>query len=710
MKNKVFAILLTLMGFVIAFDVNASNESLNPIFKSGEITDYEVKNWVTNIQTESGVEGFRLSWDLDEKESQVLANQGLNFLIKYRFESDASSNEGESYEWNYVKDIATSKSGIFVSDLKGEETFVVKLGLTDGEQEFWFKEETVTTLPSWGIFNFLTLIGSLAMFLYGMKIMSDGLQQAAGTRLRSLLTSITSNSFKGILTGLGITALVQSSSVTTVMVVSFVNAGILTLTQSAGVVMGANIGTTITAWIIDFFGFKVDIGAYTLVMLAVGLPLLFLRSTKSKGWANAIIGFSFLFMGLGFLKESVPVLGPESALVQSMISLNTIPYFSSIIFLFIGALLTIIIQSSSATMALTMTLMASGVIPFEVGAAMVLGENIGTTVTATLAASIGNVHAKRTARIHTAFNIIGVTWVLLIFPFFLKLVSFITEWMAGGNPMVNPEKYGSTGLAVLHTVFNVSNVLILVWFIPSLVKLAEKTVKPKGLKDEQFHLDLIGTKIMTTPSLYVSEVKKEIAKFGEVTSRMSKFTRELLFENNKKTQRDLLKRIKKYEEITDKVEVEIANYLNNVATGNITKELAIRFRGMNSIVSNLERIGDIFYSISLSIEKKIESKYEFTPEQYKHLDELFELIDHAFTIMYDNLKKPIAEVTLTEANKAEDAVNKKRDEIKEDYLSSLYVGGELNMQSAIIYSNIYESLERVGDHIINVSEDIMGKV
>ncbi len=313
--------------------------------------------------------------------------------------------------------------------------------------------------------------------------MSEGLQQAAGSRLRNLLGSITSNRVKGVLTGFGITSIVQSSSVTTVMTVSFVNAGLMTLVQSAGVMMGANIGTTITGWLINLFGFKISIASYALVLIGLGAPFLFMGKKKMKAWASAIIGFSLLFLGLEFLKDAVPPMGEDSALVQFFVNYKDIPFISTIIFVLFGTLITLIIQSSSAAMALTMTLVAGGIIPFDVAAAMILGENIGTTVTAELASSVGNVHAKRSARIHSMFNIIGVCWAILVFPFFLQGIAWGMNYFGAGDPFTDTEVSANTGLAIFHTAFNTINVLILIWFVPQLVRLAERTGK---------HLDKIS--------------------------------------------------------------------------------------------------------------------------------------------------------------------------------------------------------------------------
>lgn len=563
---------------------------------------------------------------------------------------------------------------------------------------------------SWGLFEFFMLLGSLALLLYGMQRMSDGLQQAAGKKLRHLMGSMTSNPIKGMFAGLGITTLIQSSSVTTVMAVSFVNAGILSLQQAASIMLGANIGTTLTAWIVDTFGFKVSIAPYTLIFIALGFPLLFARSSKVKGWGNAILGFSFLFMGLAFLGNVLPTPGPDSAFVQFFLRLSDIPVLGLLVSVALGALLTIVIQSSSATMALTMALAVSGVIPFTVAAAMVLGENIGTTITAEFAASVGNVNAKRTARFHLVFNCLGVLWAIIFFPVLLKAVAFITVSITGGNPLIDGGPSSSTGLAVLHTLFNVTNVLIFIGFIPHLIKIVERTVPvPKG-DGEQYHLEHISTQRELAPELSILEVKKELAKFGRVTARMSGFAHELMVTDSNKTKRELLERIEKYEEITDRVEVEIANFLNRVSSQNASRELAIRFHGMNRVASNLERIGDLFYQISKLLEKKDEQDIEFSPQQQERLIEMFNLIDEAFIVMQENQVKHFDDVTMDKAQELEDRINAKRDEIRREYYENVQENRSARLEGDLLYNNIYHSLERIGDHIINVTEGVLGKV
>lgn len=652
-------------------------------------------------------EAVEFSWALShDKLTEILSlYPNAHYVIKYNTKIGEEQNESMSDRspWIVLDSISINKVKQKEEELIGGESYVYYVGINLGNKIIWSKKGKFTTERSWGIFRLLILIGALGMFIFGMKIMSEGLQKASGSRLRNMLGSITSNRIKGVLTGFGITSIVQSSSVTTVMTVSFVNAGLLTLRQSAGVMMGANIGTTITAWLILLFGFKVSLDDYALVFIAFGAPLLFFSKGKSKAWASVIIGFSLLFMGLGFLKDAVPTLGPESPIVQFFVDFKSV-WYGPVMFVALGALVTIIIQSSSAAMALTMTMVAGGVIPFEVAAAMILGENIGTTITAELASLVGNVHAKRSARIHSLFNIIGVTWAILIFPYILHAIGFFIE----GNPYKDGEA-ANLALAIFHSAFNALNVIVLLPFVPWLVRMAENTVKSKGGADEEFHLDYIGSGMMGTPDLSIFEAKKEVAKFGELTSRMSGFTQDLLTQQNKKIKTKLHEKIAKYEEITDRVEIEVATYLAKVSEGEMSEETAEDVRSMNSIVNDLERIGDIYYQMSKAIERKDELKIWFIPEQRDSLLEMFELVDKAFSIMVDNLNADWKGVAIGPANEAEYAINKKRDEMRAEHLENMG-NSEFNMESGMIFNNLFSSCEKVGDHIINVTEAIKGKI
>ncbi|MBI1305183.1 MAG: Na/Pi cotransporter family protein [Bacteroidetes bacterium] len=564
----------------------------------------------------------------------------------------------------------------------------------------WSKAGKLETDRPWGLYKFLVLIGSLGLFIFGMKLMSDGLQQSAGTRLRQLLSTMTYNRYIGVLSGFLITALVQSSSATTVMTVSFVNAGLLTLIESAGVMMGANIGTTITGWLVSIFGFKVSVSDYALLILAIGAPMLFIRRSSAKGWANAIIGFAILFMGLGLMKDSVPDLEHNSKIIALFTQFKGNPFLGRVMFVILGTLVTVVLQSSSATMALTLTLVSKGIIPFDVAAAMILGENIGTTITAEIASLIGNVHAKRSARIHSMFNIIGVSWMIFLMPLFLKAIVSVLE-------LDLSDAEGSTiGLAAFHTVFNATNVLLTIGFVPWLVKLATITVPSKGEEDEVFKLEYISRGITHTPELSILEAKKEVHKFGTLTLRMSHMVKELLNSTNPKDQKRLIKKLVKYEEITDKMEAEIASYLSKISADDLSQRTSEDLRAMLSIINDLERIGDIYYEMTRTIERKIDHKIWFHQKQRDSLNKLFIVVDESIQIMLNNLQADIDDLDKNKAINKEGEINKLRDKIRRSHLKSMETK-EYNIQAGMIYSNLFASLERVGDHVINVTEALL---
>ena len=672
-----------------------------------------------NIIAKAKEEGFNLSWGINYDVYDALSNK--NLVIKYNTKIGSKRNKKgfEGNEWKYSEPFSISKTNFEIKDLQGGEKYEAYLGVITNSNiskldpkdydVIWSKKVKVKTLRGWGIMKFLILIGSLGLFIFGMKIMSDGLQRTAGEKLRKMLGSITSNRFKGVFTGFMSTSIVQSSSVTTVMTVSLVNAGLINLRQSAGVMMGANIGTTITAWLVLLLGFKVSISSYALVLIALGAPLLFMTFRRSKDLANAIIGFAILFIGLQFLKDAVPNLDKDSALVQFFVNYKDIPFISNLMFVGLGALVTIVIQSSSAAMALTLTMVSKGIIPFEVACAMVLGENIGTTITAEIASSIGNVHAKRSARIHSLFNIVGVTWMLIVIPLFLDLIGFFIGQSHG--LAFDPENTGmaNEGIALFHTLFNSANVLLLIGFVPFLVRFAEKTVSSKGEADEEFKLDYISAAGIALPEVAILEAKKEVAKFGHVTTRMNEFIRILLNDQDKKKRNKMFSKLKKYEEITDRVEIEVANYLDKLSIQVISQEASSQIRSMLSITNDLERIGDIYYQMSKTIERKDENKIYFLPEQRENLNNMLDVLDKAFAEMNTNLSSEYGHISIENAKKYEREINQIRNDLRKSYLEQAEKG-EYKFQPGIMYNDLFSSCEKVGDHIINVSEAVAGEI
>jgi len=568
-----------------------------------------------------------------------------------------------------------------------------------------------------GFWDVLQILGALAFFVYGMKMMSDGIQRAAGAQLRNILRNMTKNRFLGVGTGFLTTALVQSSSATTVMTVSFVNAGLLTLVESAGIMMGANIGTTVTGWIVSLLGFKLKLSAFSIPLFAFGVPMLFSNKGKLKYWGEFLIGFAILFLGLTYLKGAVPDLKGNTDALAWIQGVADYGFISRVLFVIIGALVTVVVQSSSAAMAITLTLVYTGWLPLEVAAAMVLGENIGTTITAEIASVVGNTNAKRSARIHSLFNIIGVTWMIILLPFiltflsgFVESFSHIFEGAVKTKAAGNEEQIMNTyRLAAFHTTFNIMNVLLMLPFVNWLVKMAIKTVPEKKGADDEHRLKFISAGLRT-PELATVELQKETAHFGEVTSEMSGFATELINSTDAKRQAKLYKKMYKYEEITDRMEIEITEYITKLSNSEITPRTSIKLRSILNICNDLERIGDIYYQISKTIETKNENKQYFTPEQRNNLNEMSVLIDKAFAIMNKNLASDhYDEVNKDAAMEIERDINKYRNNLRKNNLSSLGNDG-YDVQSAMIYNNIFSSLEKVGDHIINVTEAVVGEV
>tara|TARA_Y100000589_G_scaffold288141_1_gene289354 strand:- start:978 stop:3161 length:2184 start_codon:yes stop_codon:yes gene_type:complete len=702
--------------------IDSTNQNENSITNNQIIEDESEelkidKSSFKNLSASSKEEGFKLSWSIDYKLFNALSDKKL--IIKYNTKIGSKRNKKgyEGSEWKFSKPFDATETNFEFKGLQGNEKYEAYLGIinkgedpkADSTEIIWSDKLKVKTKRGWGIMKLLILIGSLGLFIFGMKIMSDGMQRTAGEKLRKMLGSITSNRFKGVLTGFSSTAIVQSSSVTTVMTVSLVNAGLINLRQSAGVMMGANIGTTITAWLVLLLGFKVSISSYALVLIALGAPLLFMSFRRSKDLANAIIGFAILFIGLQFLKDAVPSLDKDSALVQFFVNYKDIPFFSNLMFVGLGALVTIVIQSSSAAMALTLTMVSKGIIPFEVACAMVLGENIGTTITAELASLIGNVHAKRSARIHSLFNIVGVTWMLIVIPLFLDLIGWIVGQSHG--VVFNPEdtSLANEGIALFHTLFNAANVLLLIGFVPYLVSVAERTVNSKGDADEEFKLDYITAGGVALPEVAILEAKKEVAKFGQVTTRMNDFIKTLINDQDKKTRNKMFNKIKKYEEITDRVEIEVASFLDKLSSQEISPETSSQIRSMLSITNDLERIGDIYYQMSKTIERKDDNKVYFLPEQRENINNMLDKIEKAFSIMNENLNSEYGHIVIDDAQKAELEINQLRNNLRKSYLEQAEKG-EFKFQTGIMYNDLFSSCEKVGDHIINVSEAVVGDI
>ena len=557
----------------------------------------------------------------------------------------------------------------------------------------------------YSFFDLLRLIGSLALFLYGMKIMSEGLQKFAGDSLRKILTAMTTNRVTGVLTGVLITALIQSSSATTVMVVSFVNAGLLTLTQSIGVIMGANIGTTVTAWIISALGFKVDISAFALPLLAFAIPLFFSGKSSRKSVGEFIFGFSFLFMGLANLKNNAPDLSANPDMLAFVQNYTDMGFFSILLFLFIGAILTMIVQASAATMAITLIMCANGWIDYHLGVALVLGENIGTTITANLAALTGNTQARRAALAHLMFNLFGVAWVLIVFYPFTGAVSwFVTHVMKVTDPAVAV----SFKLAAFHTAFNISNTFIMIWFVNVIEKTVCGIIRTKQ-EDEEYRLSYITGGMLSTAELSILQAQKEITLFAERTTKMFGMVKELLYEKDENNFLKTYSRVEKYENISDRMEIEIANYLTQVAEGRLSSEGKEEIRVLLRAVSEIESIADSCNNLARSIKRRNEFKSVFTEEQNNHIDQMFKLVSSALDRMNAIMhKSELNSKDINESYNIENEINNYRNQLKahniEDINNKLY-----QYQDGVYYMDMVSESEKLGDYVINVVQALIEK-
>ena len=552
----------------------------------------------------------------------------------------------------------------------------------------------------YSFYDFLKLIGSLGLFLYGMKIMSEGLQKVAGDRLRSILTAMTTNRVTGVLTGVLITALIQSSSATTVMVVSFVNAGLLTLAESISVIMGANIGTTVTAWIISIFGFKVDMAAFALPLLAIALPLIFSGKSNRKSIGEFIFGFSFLFMGLSYLKANAPDLNANPEMLAFVQNYTDMGFFSILLFLFIGTILTMIVQASAATMAITLIMCANGWISLELGAALVLGENIGTTITANLAALTANTQAKRAALAHFVFNVFGVIWVLIIFHPFMQMVNWLVDTFFQSS---DPEVAISYKLSAFHSIFNICNVCILIWG----VKLIERTVcaliHPKE-EDEEPRLRFITGGMLSTAELSILQARKEIHLFAERTHRMFGMVQDLLHTEKDDDFNKLFSRIEKYENISDNMELEIANYLNQVSEGRLSSESKLQIRAMLREVTEIESIGDSCYNLARTINRKRQTNQDFTEKQYEHIHFMMKLTDDALAQMIVVVEKPEHQsIDINKSFNIENEINNYRNQLKNQNILDVN-NKEYDYQMGVYYMDIIAECEKLGDYVVNVVE------
>ena len=568
------------------------------------------------------------------------------------------------------------------------------------------------------VLQILTLLGAVTLFLFGLSLLSGGLQKVAGNGLRAFLASMTSNPLKQIITGIGVTAVIQSSTATTIMTVSFVNAGLLVLTQAIGVIMGAHIGTTITSWIMAVFGFSFNMADFAYPLILVGYILMQnKKNQRTHDLGEIIIGFALFFIGFAALRATAQVLiTPERlGFLQTWSNLGTGTIF---IFLLIGIVLTVCFQSSAATMSIIMVLVTTGIIPFRAAAAMILGENIGTTIAANIAASVGNINAKRTAISHTIMNTFGVCWVLCIFPLFLKLVGNIVTLFGLPDPntadLTDVAQAGAIQTSLLysvctmHTLFNVVNTLILVWFIPQIAKLCCLIFPDRGDQEEEtVRLRYISGGPLSTAELSLDEAKQEIIHFAEVCYRGFGHVRSAINETDQEAKDVYLAKLVKYEEITDKVEFEIASYLNEVSKGEISNISAARIKAMYKIIGEMESLGDSGESISRILGRAHAHKKDFDGDMIANLNTLMDRVDAAYAAMIANLKVPYRQLhDISNAQNAEYQINEQRNILREGYVSALE-GDGYDYLAGVYYIDTVSELEKMGDFIINISEAIV---
>ena len=561
------------------------------------------------------------------------------------------------------------------------------------------------------IWIFFRLIGALALLMFGMKTMSDSLQKMAGPQLRHVLGTMTTNRLTGILSGTLITAAVQSSTATTVMTVSFVNAGLLTLAQAISVIMGANIGTTLTAWIMSA-GFSFNITDF--VWLAFFIAIILIYSKKRKIIGDFIFGISFMFLGLGTLRQTgIDMdLAHNQPVLEFFSSFDPHSFQTTITFLLIGSILTMCVQSSAAVMAITMILCSTGVLPIYQGIALVMGENIGTTVTSNVAALTANTQARRAAMAHMVLNIFGVLWILCVFRPFIHLVC---DWVGYDDMMEKTDPHFvanaaklSFVLAAFHTTFNLSNTFILVWFIPQIEKLVCKIIRPKKNADEDdFRLRFIQSGIMKTPEISVLEAQKEIHSFAERIQRMFGMVKELLGETNDDKFIKLYTRIEKYEGISDNMEIEIAKYLDQVSDSHLSDETKAKIRAMLREISEIESIGDSCFNIARTLNRRIRGKEDFIPSQYEHMHQMMELTDNALTQMNITLVGHKVDNDANLSFNIENEINNYRNQLKSQNIND--VNNHLYTYAiGTMYMDIIQECEKLGDYVVNVVEARMG--
>ena len=565
--------------------------------------------------------------------------------------------------------------------------------------------------------SLIWLLAGVGVFIVGMNFMGDALEKSAGSGMKKFLGKISNNRFSGLGVGAGVTAIIQSSSATSVMVIGLVNAGVMTLMQATPIIMGANIGTTLTAWV-TAVGFSVDISAFSVPLMILGFLLTSSKKQNNKNIGEFIVGFALMFLGLSFMKESVPDLKQTPEVLEFVRQWAGHGFWSVLIFLGVGTILTLILQSSSATMAITLIMLSMGWVPFPMACAMVLGENIGTTITANIAASVGNPAAKRAALSHTIFNVFGVIWALILFRPFLSLVGKIIEFMGYPNPAAegfavdSPDGATGTavlyGLSMLHTLFNLINTLILVWFTDLIAKVVTKLVKePENKEEKAFRLKYIEAGPLATPELATEQAFKEVIHFAQISRNGLGYARAAINENDPDKFEELRGKLVKYEEISDRIEYEIATFLNAVSAEEISSRTSIMIKAMYKIIGELESLGDSGESISRILSRRNIHNKVFDAETIKKLNAMVDLVDNAYAVMIENLTLAF-DGNLDEianAYSAEDRINNQRNNLRDEEIESIE-SDRKNYQTSVYYMDIVSELETMGDFMINISQTL----
>jgi len=563
-----------------------------------------------------------------------------------------------------------------------------------------------------GLVNILQLAGAVGIFIYGMKLMSDAIQRAAGVQFRATLSNITSNKWMSLLIGFVITGVIQSSSATTVMTVSFVNAGLISALESVGLILGANIGTTVTGWLVSYFGFKVSLVDYAVPIFAFGVPLLFISYGKSRYWGEFLIGFALIFLGLGFMRDSVPAFNENTLLFDWLKGFTDGGLGSRLFFVLVGTVITILVQSSSVAMAITLTMCAQGWLPVEIAASLILGENIGTTSTALIASIIANREAKIAARIHVAFNVIGVLWMVIILPWFLPFLASVLSMTIGFENIYSNALDMTIGLSAFHTAFNLINALLLINVSSWLAKLAAFGMA-KG-DDPEYSKKSYSNKFLESagfmPEIAAIQIQKETQDLGNIIGIMADHFDKIINITDTKRQIKLINKIKQLEEATDRLEIEITEHITYLSKEELTAKTSLMFRTTLNVCNDLERIADIYYQLSIILQKKKEDNIYFLPEQREKINEMSALIKEALTVMNENLSAvDYQNIKKFQASKLQKQIKKYGEEVRSIHLDRL---GEkdYNIKSAMVYNNVFQSLDSVGKHIMNVTEALVGEI